>query len=73
MSQLTLDAALAEQLHAFRDIVELRDPAGNLLGRFVPEYEPIEPDIDEKELQRREKSTQWYTTDELLAHLQGRE
>jgi hypothetical protein len=74
MSQLTLDSALAKQLHAFQDVVELRDPAGNLVGRFVPagmaEYESVEPPIDEGELQRREKSTKWHTTVEVLAHLQ---
>ena len=77
MSQLTLDSALAKQLHAFQDVVELRDPAGNLLGRFVPadlaEYERVEPPIDEVELQRREKSAKWHTTDEVLAHLQSLE
>ena len=74
MSQLTLDSALAKQLHALQDIVELRDPAGNLLGRFVPadiaDYERVEPPIDEEEMLRREKSTKWHTTDEVLAHLQ---
>ena len=77
MSQLTLDSALAKQLHAFQEIVELRDPAGNLVGRFVPaelaEYERTEPNMDEAELQRREKSNQWHTTDEVLAHLQSLE
>jgi hypothetical protein len=74
MSQLTLDSALAKQLHAFREVVELRDPAGNLVGRFVPaelaEYEAVEPPIDEAEMKRREKSNKWHTTDEVLAHLQ---
>jgi hypothetical protein len=73
MSQLTLDAALAKQLHAFHDIVELRDPAGNVVGHYVPEYEPFEPPIDEAELQRREKSDKWHTTDAVLSHLQGLE
>ena len=77
MSQFTLDFALAKQLHAFQDVVELRDPAGNLLGQFVPveiqEFERFEPPIDEAELQLREKSNNWHTTDEVLAHLQGLE
>ena len=77
MSQLTLDAALARQLHAFQDVVELRDPAGNLVGRFVPaevaEYERVEPPIDDAELQRREKSAAWHTTDEVLARLHSLE
>jgi hypothetical protein len=73
MPQLTLDSALAKQFHAFQEIVELRDPSGNVLGRFVPEYEQFEPPMDEVELQRREKSDHWHTTDEVLAHLQGLE
>jgi hypothetical protein len=77
MSQLTLDSAFAKQLHALGDIVELLDPAGNLLGRFVPadtaEYERMEPPMDEAELARREKSTKWHTTAEVLAHLQSLE
>jgi hypothetical protein len=77
MPQLTLDSVLANQLSAFQGIVELRDPAGDVVGRFVPadsaEYERVEPPIDEQELQRREKSDKWYTADEVLAHLQGLE
>ncbi len=55
-------------------MVELRDPSGRVIGRFLPqfdtsEWEPLTPEISEEELDRREKSDKWYTTEEVLAHL----
>lgn len=74
MTRITLDAALANKLHELAQAVELCDPAGQVVGQFVPmvdmsEWEPISPDVDEEELDQRERSTQWYTTDEVLDHL----
>ena len=75
MTQITLDAALAGQLHALGRSAELCDPSGKVLGRFVPlidlsEWEPVTPEASEEELDRREKSNQRrYTTAEVLAHL----
>ena len=47
MSHITLDAAVANQLNQFTESVELRDPTGRVLGRFIPlidmnEWEPDE-------------------------------
>jgi hypothetical protein len=44
-----------------------------LLGQFVPtpsadEFE--EPPISREELNRRKASTEWYTTEEVLKHLE---
>ena len=75
MPKITLDEVLASKLHELSQVVELCDPSGRVLGRFVPlidlsEWEPISPDVSEEELDRREKSTERYTTAEVLAHLE---
>ena len=54
MPKITLDAALSSKLHAFAQDVELCDPDGRVLGRFIPrvdmsEWEPISPDVSEEE------------------------
>jgi hypothetical protein len=74
MTRITLDAATAERLQAAGDTVEFCDPSGKVIGRYAPvfdpaEWEPITPDVTEEELDRREKSTEWYTTEEVLEHL----
>ncbi len=76
MSQIVVDAGLSSKLHGITSSVELCDPSGNVLGRFVPlvdmsEWEPISPDVTEEELDRREQSNERrYTTAEVLAHLE---
>ena len=78
MTQIILDASVSGQLHHLTHPVELCDPSGRVLGEFVPridmsEWKPISPDISEEELDRREKSDKWYTTEEVLAHLKSLE
>jgi hypothetical protein len=78
MTQITLDAAAADKLNAIEGIVELCDPSGKVLGRFTPafnpsEWVPISDDVSEEELDRREQSTEWYTTEQVVAHLKGLE
>jgi hypothetical protein len=68
MTQIRLDAVLSTQLHDLTQVVELCDPAGRVLRRFVPiadlsEWVPVSADASEDELDRREQSTEWYTTD----------
>ncbi|MCI0460487.1 MAG: hypothetical protein L0Z62_26330 [Gemmataceae bacterium] len=76
MTQITLDAQLANQLNGLTRTVDLCDPAGRVLGRFVPlvnvaDWEPITPEASEEELDRRERSNaKRYTTAEVLAHLE---
>ena len=36
MNQITLDLASSKQLHGLGQVVELCDPSGHVLGRFVP-------------------------------------
>ena len=39
----------------------------------LSDYEPWEPPIEEEELKRREQSDEWYSTEEVLAHLKSLE
>jgi len=74
MTQLILDAAFAGKLNGLTQAVQLCDPSGRVLGQFVPvldlsEWEPVSPEVTEEELDHLEQSTEWYTTEEVLAHL----
>jgi hypothetical protein len=78
MNEITLDAALASKLEGLTQPVQVRTPTGRVLGQFIPEldlseWEPVEPDLSEEELAQREQSTEWYTTDEVIAHLESLE
>jgi hypothetical protein len=74
MTQIILDTTFASKLNGLTQAVQLCDPAGRVLGQFVPaldlsEWEPVSPDVTEEELDHLEQSTEWYTTEEVLAHL----
>lgn len=61
MNQIILDASVSSKLHDLGHPVELCEPSGRVLGRFVPlidmtEWEPVSPDITEEELERRATS-----------------
>jgi hypothetical protein len=77
MTQIILDAVVCGKLCNLTVPVELCDPSGRVLGRFVPaidmtEWEPLSPDIDEDELKRRSKSNEKrYTTAQVIAHLES--
>ena len=77
MGQFFLDANVSSQLHGLSQPVELCDPTGRVIGKYVPlidltEWEPISPDISEEELDRRVNSDEpSYTTAEVLAHLRS--
>jgi hypothetical protein len=71
-----MDEALRTKLHNLTEPLELCDEAGQVVARVVPvhvqsEYEPCEPLISEEEIQRREKSDKWYTTQQVLTHLRS--
>jgi hypothetical protein len=73
MTRVVLDAATLSKLHNLTQPLEVCDEQGQVLARLMPvglsEYGPLEPQISEEELARREKSDKWYTTAEVLAHL----
>jgi hypothetical protein len=74
MTRIRVDDVLRSKLHNFTEPIEICDDQGNVLAWLEPapdpsQFEPREPQISEEELQRREKSTEWYTTEQVLAHL----
>jgi hypothetical protein len=74
MTRIVVDAALREKLHNLTEPLELCDEAGHVLARVTPVFDPalygpLEPQISEEELRRREQSDRWYTSAEVLAHL----
>jgi hypothetical protein len=76
MSSIVVDSATREKLSNVFNTVELRDESGTILGYFSPkidptQWEPLEPQISEEELERRRNSKEKrYTTAEVLAHLE---
>ena len=75
MTKITLDENWSSKLHELTDDAELCDPSGRVLGHFIPyvdmsEWEPISPEASEEELELREQSSEWYTSEEVLAHLE---
>ena len=76
MTQIILDATASNRLTNITHPVELCDPSGRVLGRFVPlidlsVWEPASPELSQEELDRREQSGEKrYTTAEVLASLE---
>jgi hypothetical protein len=75
MTRIVVDQALLSKLHNLTELLELCDESGQLLARVYPnvdlsQYEICEPQIDEQEMKRREQSSVWYSTSEVLEHLQ---
>lgn len=77
MTHITLDAELAGRLGDLLQTVELCDPSGRVVGRFVPaadasEWEALAPDVSEEALDQREQSNdRRYTTREVMARLES--
>lgn len=76
MTRVIVDDALRHKLANLSEFLELCDDSGRVLAHIVPlpdpeEYELTEPPMSEDELRRREASTDWYTTDEVIGHLRG--
>ncbi len=74
MTKIILDEALRIKLKNLSQPLELCDDTGRVVARVfpssdLPDYEPCEPPISEKELRQREQSSDWYTTKEVLARL----
>ncbi len=76
MIQIAVDANLSSKLNELGQPVELCDPSGCVLGRFIPlidlsEWEPVSPDVSEEELDRCAASNEnRHTTAEVLAYLE---
>ena len=79
MTPIVLDDNLVRRLHKVNGPVEFRDASGQVVGHFIPtivdmsEWEPVTPEVSEEELDQREQSNDWLTTEEVLAHLKNME
>lgn len=74
MTEIVLDAALASKLRELSLPVNLCDPTGRVVGRFVPpidpsEWEYVTPDVSEEELDRREREREWVTFEQVVERL----
>ena len=75
MTKLIVDATLPEKLRDLIYPVELCDVNGRVLGRYFPQLDPAEydlepPPLSEEELERRRSSNEkTYTTAEVLEYL----
>ena len=73
MNVIVVNEEMRAQLLAMTDSAELRDEAGNFLGRFLPPP----PEIPEHGLSKEEIESllapdrQTYTTAEVLAYIKG--
>ncbi len=74
MTRVMVDDTLLSKLHNLSEPLDLCDQWGRVLARVTPlldasDYEPWEPPMSEEELRRRETSANWFTSDQVLAHL----
>jgi hypothetical protein len=77
MQPIYLDADLSNKLAQLAQPIELCDPNGRIVGRFIPlpdisEWEPITPGVSDDEIERRMRSDERrYSTQEVLNHLRS--
>jgi hypothetical protein len=75
MTRIVINAEIRKLLHNLSEPVELCDDAGRVVARVTPtvdlsEWDVAEPEDDEAELQRRERETESFTTDEVMSYLE---
>ena len=76
MNELVMPEIVASQLQGLPHPVNLCNASGKTLGCFVPVvdlplYEIVGPEPSAEELDRIEKSTEWYSTNEVRRHLEN--
>ena len=80
MNTVVIDAATRDKLLAAGPVVELRDEAGNLIGRFARTdgtptptagYEMVGVWPSDEEINRREREGKYYSAKEVEAFLAG--
>jgi hypothetical protein len=77
MTKIVVDAVLRSKLHNLTQALELCDESGRVLGRFSPtidlsQYEGLEPQISEEELQRRERESGGRSLAVIMADIEKR-
>ena len=76
ITRVIVNETLRSILHNLSLPLELCDESGRVLGRLFPsadpnQYGPLEPQVSEEELDRRDNAQEKrYTTTEVLAHLE---
>jgi hypothetical protein len=78
MNMIIIDEALRQKLQGLTQELQLVSETGRVLGTFLPATRrsptlPGEPPLNEEELRLIEQSTEWYSTDQVLAHLKSLE
>ncbi|MBY0526537.1 MAG: hypothetical protein K2R98_24290 [Gemmataceae bacterium] len=75
MTRVVVNAKLRSQLPDLSQPIEFCDESGHVIARAFPvlhpaEYGPLDPQISDEELRRREQSNEKrYTTAEMLDYL----
>ncbi len=74
--QCVVPDAVVAKLAQFEQVARLCDESGRTIGYFLPKldpalYEPVEPDLSDEELRQIAQSSEWYSTTEVLRHLEG--
>lgn len=73
MDRVILDTQTVRELRDKQETLELCDGSGSVIGHFVPAVAlPIEPEISEEKLDRREKSGGGRSLNEILIDLRKR-
>lgn len=76
MNQIVIDNETKSRLGDCENPVELCDESGRVLARLTPVYTMDDalacaPPMTEEELQNIENGGKWYTTEEVLNHLEN--
>ena len=76
MEPIKLPPEAASQLRAIQEFRYLCDENGMVIGRFMPCAQPfdvrkLEPPYSEEEIEQAKRRTVWYSTAEVLAHLEN--
>ena len=78
MSQLTIPSELCAVLARATGPVDVLDPDGRKVGRYIPEpataepFCPWDPTLTPEEADRIANETEGYTLDEVIRELEGR-
>ena len=73
MTRILIDHALRHQLHEFSERLEFCDESGQVVAQVIPlaELRAAQPELPREELARRKSSSEWFTTEQVLAHLEN--
>lgn len=75
MTTIVVDTSVRDQLQTARDVVEFRDPAGRVIGRYAPvPSAEILAGLDlpsDEELDRRTRESRRFTADEVMNRIRS--